>query len=82
MVRPAATALVFGEEALSYAELNGRANWLAHRLIALGVKPEAKVGIAVERAPSRWWWGCWRSWKAGGLRAAGIPSIRPSGWHT
>ncbi|KQB61349.1 MULTISPECIES: amino acid adenylation domain-containing protein, partial [Acidovorax] len=48
--RPAATALVFGEEALSYAELNGRANRLAHRLIALGVKPEAKVGIAVERS--------------------------------
>ncbi|ENO99092.1 syringomycin synthetase [Thauera phenylacetica B4P] len=48
--RPEATALVFGDEALTYAELNARANRLAHRLIALGVRPEAKVGIAVERS--------------------------------
>ncbi|WP_460427252.1 amino acid adenylation domain-containing protein, partial [Azotobacter armeniacus] len=48
--RPQATALVFGDEALSYAELNRRANRLAHRLIALGVAPETKVGIAVERS--------------------------------
>ncbi|RST46047.1 AMP-binding protein, partial [Variovorax sp. MHTC-1] len=34
---------------LSYAELNKRANRLAHRLIALGVGPETKVGLAVER---------------------------------
>ena len=40
----------FGETELSYAELNQRANRLAHRLIALGVKPETKVGIAVERS--------------------------------
>ncbi|AJE23278.1 amino acid adenylation domain protein [Azotobacter chroococcum NCIMB 8003] len=48
--RPQATALVFGAEALSYAELNRRANRLAHRLIALGVRPETKVGIALERS--------------------------------
>lgn len=48
--RPEATALLFGYEQLSYAELNVRANRLAHRLIGLGVKPEAKVGIAVERS--------------------------------
>ncbi|GAB3388624.1 non-ribosomal peptide synthetase [Azotobacter armeniacus] len=48
--RPQATALVFGDEELSYAELNRRANRLAHRLIALGVAPETKVGIAVERS--------------------------------
>ncbi|ENO95739.1 non-ribosomal peptide synthetase, partial [Thauera phenylacetica B4P] len=47
---PDAVALVMGEKRLSYAELNGRANRLAHRLIALGVRPEAKVGIAVERS--------------------------------
>ena len=28
----------------------GHANRLAHRLIALGVKPEVRVGIAVERS--------------------------------
>ena len=47
---PAATALVFGEQTLSYGELDARANRLAHRLIAEGVKPETKVGIAVERS--------------------------------
>lgn len=47
---PAAPALAFGGEMLSYAELNRRANRLAHRLIRLGVKPEAKVAIAVERS--------------------------------
>jgi amino acid adenylation domain-containing protein len=47
---PQAVALVFGDQALSYAELNARANRLAHCLIALGVKPEARVGIAVERS--------------------------------
>ncbi|WP_151634008.1 non-ribosomal peptide synthetase [Noviherbaspirillum aerium] len=47
---PDATALIFGDEALSYAQLNQRANRLAHRLIRLCVKPEVKVGIALERS--------------------------------
>ena len=47
---PQATALILGDEPLSYGELNARSNRLAHRLIGLGVKPEVKVGIAVERS--------------------------------
>ena len=47
---PTATALIFGDEHLSYADLNNRSNRLAHYLIALGVKPEVRVGIAVERS--------------------------------
>ncbi|AQU81375.1 MULTISPECIES: non-ribosomal peptide synthetase [unclassified Halomonas] len=47
---PKATALVFEDQSLSYAELNARANRLAHYLIGLGVKPETRVGIAVERS--------------------------------
>ncbi|WGI26272.1 amino acid adenylation domain-containing protein [Halomonas alkaliantarctica] len=47
---PETTALVFEEQSLSYTELNIRANRLAHYLIGLGVKPETRVGIAVERS--------------------------------
>ncbi|EGH26395.1 peptide synthase, partial [Pseudomonas amygdali pv. mori str. 301020] len=42
-----ATAVVFAGDSLTYAELNRRANQLAHHLIDLGVQPEVKVGIAV-----------------------------------
>ncbi|MGB3125561.1 MAG: condensation domain-containing protein, partial [Pseudomonas sp.] len=47
---PDAPALAFGETRLSYAELNARANQLAHQLIAHGVGPDVLVGIAVERS--------------------------------
>ena len=50
MATPKGTALVFEEQSLSYAELNTRANRLAHYLNGLGVKPETRVGIAVERS--------------------------------
>ncbi|UTY59428.1 amino acid adenylation domain-containing protein [Massilia sp. erpn] len=48
--RPQNCALLFGEASLSYGELNARANRLAHHLIQLGVRPESKVGIALERS--------------------------------
>ncbi|WP_256658338.1 non-ribosomal peptide synthetase [Pseudomonas sp. DG56-2] len=50
LATPDAPALHFGEQALSYRELDQRANQLAHQLIALGVGPEVLVGIAVERS--------------------------------
>ncbi|MCO6435013.1 condensation domain-containing protein, partial [Nitrosomonas nitrosa] len=50
LLRPNTTALIFGGTELSYAQLNRRANRLAHRLIALGIQPESRVGIAVERS--------------------------------
>ncbi len=49
--QPQAVALLFGDEAWTYADLNARANRLAHRLIKLGVGPEVKVGIAAQRSP-------------------------------
>ena len=49
-IDPTATALIFNDEHLSYADLNARSNRLAHYLIALSVKPEVKVGIALERS--------------------------------
>jgi non-ribosomal peptide synthetase component F len=47
---PEAVALVFEETQLSYAELNERANRLAHYLRARGVGPEARVGILMHRS--------------------------------
>ncbi|WP_395607828.1 non-ribosomal peptide synthase/polyketide synthase [Pseudomonas sp. B22129] len=47
---PEAPALVFGDQQLSYQQLNHRANQLAHQLIELGVGPDSLVGIATERS--------------------------------
>ncbi|MGZ3457554.1 MAG: amino acid adenylation domain-containing protein, partial [Archangium sp.] len=48
--RPEAVAVVCEEESLTYGKLNRQANQLAHRLRALGVGPEARVGLCVERS--------------------------------
>ncbi|MEU8775694.1 amino acid adenylation domain-containing protein [Streptomyces sp. NPDC048606] len=48
---PGAVAVVFGEERLTYAELNARANRLARALVTRGVGPEDRVGIALPRGP-------------------------------
>jgi amino acid adenylation domain-containing protein len=46
---PEATAMVYQDKFLTYAELNRRANRLAHYLRELGVRPDARVAICVER---------------------------------
>ncbi|MFP3497958.1 amino acid adenylation domain-containing protein [Pseudomonas sp. SIMBA_059] len=46
---PNAPAVKAAEQQLSYAELNERANRLAHHLRELGVEPDSHVGICVER---------------------------------
>src|SRR5258708_7514641 len=46
---PDAVAVVFEEEELSYAELNRTANRLGHYLRELGVVPDARVALCVER---------------------------------
>ena len=47
---PQAKALLCEERTLAYGELNARANQLAHYLRGLGVGPEVRVGIALERS--------------------------------
>ncbi len=48
---PDAVAIRHDRTALSYAEVNRRANRLAHHMIALGVTPGARVGLWVGRSP-------------------------------
>ncbi|HZQ47828.1 MAG TPA: amino acid adenylation domain-containing protein, partial [Verrucomicrobiae bacterium] len=48
--RPLAVAVVYEDQALTYRELNERANQLAHYLRERGVGPEALVGICMERS--------------------------------
>ncbi|HEX2569410.1 MAG TPA: amino acid adenylation domain-containing protein [Polyangia bacterium] len=49
--RPEAPAVVFGDDCLTYGELDRRSNQLAHHLRALGVREETLVGVCVERSP-------------------------------
>jgi len=46
---PQAAAVIDEAHVLSYGELNAHANRLAHHLIHLGVKPDDRVAICVER---------------------------------
>lgn len=48
---PDATAVIFGEEQLSYGTLDARANQLAHTLLALGARPGDNVGICLRPGP-------------------------------
>ncbi|HVG18729.1 MAG TPA: amino acid adenylation domain-containing protein, partial [Blastocatellia bacterium] len=47
---PEAAALIYEDQRLSYAELNRRANQLAHYLKSLGVGPDVPVGICMVRS--------------------------------
>ncbi|MDB5072253.1 MAG: non-ribosomal peptide synthetase [Candidatus Eremiobacteraeota bacterium] len=48
---PDAVAVVFESEPLTYGELNRRANRLAHHLRTLGIVPETRVGLCLDRSP-------------------------------
>ncbi|MEV4053511.1 non-ribosomal peptide synthase/polyketide synthase [Amycolatopsis sp. NPDC049688] len=51
--RPDAVALTGDGARFTYAELNARANRLAHRLIALGAGPERFVALRLPRSPDQ-----------------------------
>jgi amino acid adenylation domain-containing protein len=47
---PSSVAVVHGDRRLSFRELNARADHLAHRMRQLGVGPDVRVGLCVERS--------------------------------
>jgi amino acid adenylation domain-containing protein/non-ribosomal peptide synthase protein (TIGR01720 family) len=47
---PDARAVTFASKQLTYRELDSQANRLAHKLIELGVGPEVRVGVAMQRS--------------------------------
>ncbi|WP_279636870.1 non-ribosomal peptide synthetase [Corallococcus llansteffanensis] len=47
---PDAVALVFGEDCITYRQLEERANQLAHALISMGVTPGTPVALGLERS--------------------------------
>lgn len=47
---PTVPALLFEGQTLSYAELNQRANQLAHHLIALGAAPDQVIAVCMQRS--------------------------------
>jgi non-ribosomal peptide synthetase-like protein len=49
-VRPRAPAVMIGGEVTTYAELEARANRLAHHLLRLGIGPGSRVGLLLERS--------------------------------
>ena len=49
---PHRAAVTFGEETLTYGALDRRANRLAAKIRDLGVRPDDRVGLFVERSPA------------------------------
>ncbi|MEO5730142.1 MAG: amino acid adenylation domain-containing protein, partial [Byssovorax sp.] len=49
-LRPDAVAVVFGDETLTYRELDRRSSRLAHALVRRGVAPGDKVGLLAQRS--------------------------------
>jgi amino acid adenylation domain-containing protein len=48
---PDEPAVLAGETSLTYAELNRKANQVAHHLMSRGVSCETRVGVCIERSP-------------------------------
>ncbi|MGF6911741.1 amino acid adenylation domain-containing protein/thioester reductase-like protein, partial [Kitasatospora sp. MAP12-15] len=61
---PGAIAVTFGDQELTYAELDERANAIAHQLLALGAGPDIPVGVLLTRSTDLIA-GLLAAWKAG-----------------
>ena len=75
--RPHAIALSYRDQAVSYGELNRRANRLAHRLRAMGVNCESRVAICLDRSPQAAV-AVLAIWKAAGAYVAIDPELPPA----
>ena len=49
---PGATALVLGDETMTYGELEAASNRLAHALVERGVRPGDRVGVLAAKTPA------------------------------
>jgi amino acid adenylation domain-containing protein len=47
---PQASAVVVGDQELSYGELDTRSSQLAHHLLSLGIGPEMPIGVCLQRS--------------------------------
>jgi amino acid adenylation domain-containing protein len=77
---PAATAVICGEETLSYGDVSERSNRLASRLRALGVDAGSLVAICLERSPDLIV-ASLAVWKAGGAYIPLDPDFPPGRLH-
>ena len=66
---PEAVAVVYEDQSLTYAELNGKANQLARYLRRAGSGRISWWG-SVSSAAWRWWWDCW------GFSRRAVPTCR------
>ena len=48
---PGSVAVYHQDQAITYADLNGRSNQVAHHLIRMGAGPGTKVGLCIGRTP-------------------------------
>lgn len=80
IVHPERVAVVFEDQRLTYAELNARANQLAHYLQSLGVKPDMPVALAIERS-AEMMIGLLAILKAGGAYVPLDPTLPPERLH-
>lgn len=72
---PDAPAIISSGDVLSFRQLDDRAGELAGRLAARGVRPEVRVGVAVEQRSARWLVTVLAVWKAGGVYVPLDPAL-------
>ena len=78
---PEAIAVTYGDDSLTYAELNTQANRWAHRLVQLGVQPDSLVALCAGRGLPMLV-GLLGILKAGGAYVPLDPPIAASGYST